>query len=149
MPKYYTVLYSQEKGDPGRITFPVKSSRNGVDGKIQYAGGYPAMFGGDDEDDDGPYATLEREVSEESRRTLSAKRPFNSYWHSGDGENAYWFYSTTTWDQTGTVWDQPRDRNEGEMLKWVSLDIARFEHYKTDKALLERLIQLSVSPGRN
>jgi hypothetical protein len=141
--KYYTVLYRSSRNE---MTIPIKAVVNQYqDQGPQFAGGYPACFGGTDKG--GMGATLIQEVDEESRRTLAANAPFNLFYQGRKDGDDYYFCWTTNWQETGTGWGNPSNRDEGEMMGIVTIDLNQFSSTDPPMTVLTKLIRLSGAPG--
>jgi len=148
--KYYVLLY---KSEPKSITFPIKAVTNLIDKKPQWAGGYPAIFGGTDEKRVGARDTLVKELGEESRGTLvltkTEEQWFTLVYKGTVDQDEMYFYVTEQWQRTKKHWDpNPKDRGEGEMLKVVeNLPLKFFTKSGNFKTTMETLIEKSEVPG--
>jgi hypothetical protein len=127
------------------MTIPVKAVRNEYDGTEQFAGGYPAVFGGTDQG--GADATLVAEVRQESRGTLDTAGPFTQYFGGQPPYDDLYFYWTTAWRRTGQAWRPPNDRNEGEMASIATVSIDDFSSLDPPDTVLAKLIRLTGAPG--
>lgn len=142
--KYYVLLYRQTNE---LMTFPIKAQRNEFDGALQFAGGYPAMFGGTAQGT--VDQTLAAELDEESRGTLrlTAPVPAQPFYQGQVGNDRYFFYETTRWTTTGTAWHPPLDRNQGEMSTISSVSVHEFSSFDPPDVVLDKLIFFSGAPG--
>ncbi|NEO99523.1 MAG: hypothetical protein F6K58_12750 [Symploca sp. SIO2E9] len=143
--KYYVLLHDSNTKS---ITFPIKAPKNEFDHKEQFAGGYPAIFGGTDIG--GLAKTLQKEVTEESRRTLKVydkAEYFKQFYNGETAKDRLFFYETDNWQQTGTEWGRPKNRDEGEMMEIVTLQLDLFNPKDTKNKILEDIINLSGAPG--
>lgn len=143
MPSYYVILI-----DPRRrtITFPIKAVLNEYDGTIQFAGGYPALFGGNNQDQS-VTNTLIRETTEESRETWLAKPPFTQYYQGRPPFQNMFFHWSECFAATGRPWRSPRSRPEGEMSGVVTIKLNNFTSRDPPDEVLRKLIKLSGAPG--
>jgi len=139
--KYYTLLYI--KGNS--MTFPIKAVKNEFDGQVQFAGGYPAIFGGTDTG--GADATLIAEVTQESRGTLLAAAPFKQYFQGAQPNDNMYFYWNAAWKVTAKKWGPPANRDEGEMSGLTTVSINKFSTTDPPDTVLAKLIDLSGAPG--
>lgn len=143
--RYYVLLYRQTNE---LITFPIKAPRNEADNQLQFAGGYPAMFGGNAEGRTVD-ATLAAELAEESRGTLqlTAPVPAQPFYQGQANGDSYFFYWTTRWQATGTPWHPPQNRNEGEMMTIATVSGDEFTAFDPPDEVLRKLIFYSNAPG--
>ena len=143
--KHYVVLYRVRREE---MTFPVKGERNQLDNSVQFAGGYPAIFGGTDQGG-GVDKTLDAEVREESRQTLRPTTPltFAHYFTGQRPHNDLHFYWTANWETTGTQWRPPTTRDEGEMAKIATVSLESFSSQDPPNLILDKLIKASGAPG--
>lgn len=146
MPNKYYVVLCDGAVQTTEMTFPVKATHNEYDGQEQFAGGYPAMFGGTDKGG-GVSPTLITEVAEESRRTLQAAQPFNHYFTGQAPHQDLSFYWTVNWGSTGTPWGAPNDRDEGEMARVATVSLELFSDEDPPDTVLEKLIDASGATG--
>lgn len=145
--KFYVVLYRARRRE---ITFPIKATLNEVDNLVQFAGGYPAMFGGTDKGGaDRVNRTLDAEVREESRQTLRPTAPltFTHYFRGRVPHDDYYFYWTTNWETTEATWRRALNRDEGEMMKVVTVSLESFSEEDPPDQIQKQLIQASGAPG--
>jgi hypothetical protein len=146
MPSSYGILY---RASTNSITIPVKAPTNVFDGTVQFAGGYPAIFGGTNIVG-GAGATISAEVTEESRRTYGAPAvgPFTQYFQGQPPHNDLTFYWTPNFAATGTPWGPPANRDEGEMISVVTVPIdGNFTDQDPPNTVLNTLIALTNAPG--
>lgn len=141
--KYYVILYRASRNE---MTFPIKAVNNEFNNAVQFAGGYPAIFGGTD-NGGGPNATMIAEVTQESRGTLQAGAPFTLFYQGVVGADTLSFYSTTAWQSTGQAWGDPTNRDEGEMESLVTVSIDEFSSQDSPDEVLDKLIALSGATG--
>lgn len=121
------------------------SQLNEFDGTEQFAGGYPAIFGGTDKGS--VNETLIAEVSEESRNTFQAFGPFQPYFQGQPPNNNLLFYWTSKWEVTGNPWKKPLQRDEGEMSAIVTISLDGFTSHDPPQTVLKKLVHLSGAPG--
>jgi hypothetical protein len=140
--KYYTLLYTKEGNE---MMFPIKGVKNAFDQQVQFAGGYPAIFGGTDTG--GADATLIAEVTEESRGTLLAAAPFKKYFQGAKPNDNLFFYWNAAWKITAKKWGPPANRDEGEMSGVRTVSINEFSSKDPPDTVLTKLIALSGARG--
>jgi hypothetical protein len=136
MPKYYLMLVDQEQGE---MYVPVKALLNPYDGQPAFASGMPQFFGGTDETDDPPAVALERELAEESRRSLelTSGSPPEFY----DSGNMFFYWAgEDRWQATDISWGSARDASEAEMDRIESVDLAGFNPGWGDDRIIEELV---------
>jgi hypothetical protein len=146
MPKSYGILY---RAATNSITIPVKAPTNAFDGSVQFAGGYPAIFGGTNIAG-GVGPTISAEVTQESRRTYGAPAagPFTQYFQGQPPHDDLTFFWTSNFAATGTPWGPPANRDEGEMLSVVTVPITgNFTDQDPPNTVLNTLIALTGAPG--
>lgn len=140
--KYYTLLYTEKSNS---MMFPIKGVKNAFDQQVQFAGGYPAIFGGTDTG--GANATLIAEVTQESRGTLLATAPFTKYFQGAKPNDNMYFYWNAAWKITAKKWGPPANRDEGEMSGVTTVSINEFSSEDPPDTVLAKLITLSGAPG--
>jgi len=140
--KYYVLLYMKKSNS---MTFPIKGVKNAFDQGVQFAGGYPAIFGGTDTG--GADATLIAEVTQESRGTLLAAAPFTQYFQGAKPNDNMYFYWNAAWKVTEKKWGPPANRDEGEMSGVTTVSINEFSSEDPPDTVLAKLITLSGAPG--
>ncbi|NEP11796.1 MAG: hypothetical protein F6K14_16610 [Symploca sp. SIO2C1] len=171
--KYYVLLTNK---DLSEIIFPFKATVNiwlrdsqkrpSRPPKPSFAGGFPAMFGGnlEKEHNQSYVNTLKDEVEEESRKTYSVKDNKESNYTAlaadldlvpqkdKSGKIIYWndmrFYHTDLWEKIGE-WPttKPTKFAEGEMQTVITLSvnniITEANNSNNKDKLLEALIKLA------
>jgi len=143
--KYYAIL---DNASGSQFTFPLKAAKNEYTGAVQYAGGYPAIFGGTAAGN--ALATIQAETTQESRATLAVDNgaALHQIIQSTVGPDTLTFYWTNGWRNTGTPWGPPTSFATGEMSKVVTLSYSSFVGYTGSPGqILDRLIALSGAPG--
>jgi hypothetical protein len=143
MPSYYVILFSPRKRT---ITFPIKAVLNEYDGKTQFAGGYPALFGGNSENRT-VTDTLIKETTEESRDTWRVKPPFKQYYQGRAPFEHLYFYMSESFAETDVPWGPPRNHFEGEMSGVVTIKLNNFTNHDSPAEVLRKLINLSGASG--
>lgn len=136
--KFYVLFWSQNTNE---IIFPIKKTHNAFDGSRQFAGGYPAFFGGNLQVNN-VLTTLINEVEEESCETYSIQGNNNDDFDflipginirgNGDFDKMH-FYTTKIFRRTDVDWPNyqypdhkaPR-RDYGEMDTIFTVNIDNF-----------------------
>jgi len=136
MPKYYIMLVDQERNE---MYTPVKAFLNPYNGQAATASGMPQFFGGTDETDDPPAVALERELAEESRRSLeltsgSPPELFDS------GNMFFYWADRDRWQATDISWGSAREAKEAEMDRIEIVDLTQFDAAWSDNRLIAELI---------
>jgi hypothetical protein len=147
--KYYVILYNADvNAIVKKITFPIKAAQNSFNVpkfRNQFAGGYPALFGG--ADSDGADKTLIDKVSQQSRGTLKAQAPFEQFFHGEGVNDNMLFYATTNWETAERTWDEPQNCDEAEMSGIATVSLEQFSNKDSYDEMLDKLVLLSESPG--
>jgi hypothetical protein len=148
MLKYYVIL---DNTAGTRFTFPIKAVLNQFDGTTQqFAGGYPAFFGGTAAAGASNLQTVQAETTQESRSTLAVNgdATLQEIIHSQINGDDLTFSWTANWRETGVAWGPPVSFATGEMSGVVTLSYGSFSgHTGSPKEVLDRLISLSGAPG--
>ncbi|HEX7340264.1 MAG TPA: hypothetical protein VF271_10085 [Rhodanobacteraceae bacterium] len=142
MAKYYIALLNESTQ---QMLVPIKTVFNPFYNHIAFCAGMPQFFGGSDNDDAGPIAVLDREISEESRHTLELVSPQITYFfHTGNvyaGSMDFYYADQPKWQTTDTPWQQPANGAEAEMDRIVTVELSGFRINMTDDDLINELLR--------
>lgn len=140
MPKYYIMLVDQARNE---MRVPVKALRNPYNGRGTFAAGMPQFFGGAGGDDEPHVEVLEKEVTEESRRTLRLTLASPEDAPELFGRDNMYFYWTGSdgWRETGTPWNDGTGPDEREMERIAIIDLTRFDKGWSDDAIIAELVR--------
>jgi hypothetical protein len=141
MPKYYIMLVN--KG-ANQMNVPVKVLMNPYTHQPAYWAGMPQFFGGTDSDDQPPATVLEREITEESRRTLELTSGNPSHFFDAGSMFFYWA-GEKQWSHTGAPWGDAQNSAEAEMERSIAIDLAQFHIGMTDEAIITELVNQTGS----
>ena len=126
MPKYYITLIDL---NANQMLVPVKANLNPYNNKTAYCTGMPQFFGGTDDTDQPPAIVLEKEITEESRRTLELIS--GSPTHFLTSENMFFYWAgENQWKRTGTPWKPASKKEEKEMERIETVDLTEFHRKK-------------------
>jgi len=141
MPKKYYIMPVDTAQNELRV--PVKALRNPYSGGGTFAAGMPQFFGGTGEGDQPHVAVLEKEVTEESRRTLQLTLASPEAAPELFGRNDMYFYWTGSdgWRETGTPWNDGRGPDEREMDRIAIVGLARFDKDWGDDEIIAELVR--------
>ena len=143
MPKYYIMLMDR---DSAEMRVPVKALLNPYNQQPAYCAGMPQFFGGTDTDDRPPAEVMEREITEESRRTLELTSGSPSHFFT-EGSMFFYWASEGQWTETGTPWGPAQNNAEAEMDRIVTVDLTRFNDGMNDTQIIAELVTQTGSNG--
>jgi hypothetical protein len=137
--KSYVILCTRDM-----MIVPIKANLNPYNNRPWFSGGTPQFFGGSADGENDPLKTLQREVTEESRRTLRLNaisgRVFEAPPANGD-QNTYNFYYSIEWQRTGTQWnDNVTNSTEREMQRLVEVQLSDMLPDGSDSVIISRLL---------
>lgn len=145
MPKYYIMLVNRAQH---QMIVPVKALLNPYNGQRAYCAGMPQFFGGTDTTDEPPVQVLEKEITQESRRTLELTTGSPSHFYTQGNMFFYWA-DENGWVHTGTPWGPANGNDEAEMDHLVTVNLAAFNTGMDDNAIIAQLVtQTQIIPAQ-
>ena len=134
MPRYYVIPYAEPN-----LHVPVKAYLNPYNGRSAYASGMPQFFGGKADSGEDREAVLKRELSEESRGSMTLHRFDQLVEVYAADEYRFYYTGGATWGSS--AWGSAWNSAGAEMDRIIPVNVFEFDMNMTGDQVIQKLIE--------